>query len=167
MKTKTTTLILLVSLFLTASSHAASLDLRHLGNDLDKNGWFYKFRTAAQYKSGGSKYRTYMPTVSPAPGGGVFISTKIDHIRGFGGDDHCLLGLTFNPSGILTEASAKIEMGSKSFDTGIIRKRAAISADVFISLTDQVSKWKVHGGRANFPAVVQHNINLIAKWVTK
>lgn len=58
-----------------------TFDMAKMGSLL--GGWDDKKGTAAKYKSADSNYRTYKPTVSLTPESGFFISTKIDHIRGF------------------------------------------------------------------------------------
>jgi hypothetical protein len=45
-----------------------------------------------------------------------------------GGDDHCILEMTFDGSGHIISSKASITMGDKSFDTGIIKAGAAAAA---------------------------------------
>ena len=179
MKIKNTILTLVATLLFTASAHAATFDVNGFGKEW--GGWKKKDKTAAEYKSAGSNYRTYKPTVSPTPDGGVLVSTKIDHIQGWAKDDHCQLEMTFDKNGEIVSSSAKITMGKKKvFDTQIVTASAALvgasagttavialGAAVTNKLQDQIAKWNDGGGRANFPAVVKHNFNLIAKHVKK
>lgn len=178
MKTKLTLIGLVTTVLITSLTNAATFDTNAFGNSL--GGWKKKKNTAAEYKSADSNYRTYKPTVSPTPDGGVFVSTKIDHIRGWGGDDHCQLNMTFDKDGKIVSSSAEIKMGDKSFNTQIVTASAALAgasggttavialgAEVAKKLQDQISKWNEGGGRANFPAVVTHNFNLIASSVRK
>ena len=43
-------------------------------------GWDEKGGGAAEYKSSGSNYRTYKPSVAQTGDGGLYLFTKIDHI---------------------------------------------------------------------------------------
>lgn len=155
---------------------ARDFDVAGLGKEL--GGWDHKSKTAAEYKSGGSNYRTYKPTVSPTPEGGLFISTKIDHIRGGDGDDHAQLEITFDRAGTVLDSKASLALdGSKKpLDTKLVTSAAALAGatagttaavavalEIFKALGEFVKT--EHGGRANFPAVVRHNFNLIAAHV--
>ncbi|WP_461056221.1 LGFP repeat-containing protein [Spirosoma arcticum] len=155
-------------------------DMEKLGQALTK--WDKKGGSAAEYKSAGSNYRTYKPTVSPTPQGGLFVSTKLDHIRGGAADDHAQLEMEFAANGVIvsTRATMKIQ-GHSTLDTGLIKEAAAIggtaaggpgygaaasaigelSAKIINSLSKFISDISEHGGRANFPAVVQMNMNYI------
>lgn len=155
-----------------------TFDEAGLAEKMSGHGWNKKKNTAVEYKSADSNYRTYKPQVSTTPAGGLLVSTKLDHIRGWGGDDHCLLQLTFDGNGKVVSSQATIEMGDKSFDTKIIMAAAsltgdaptiatsAVASEIYNRLKDQISKWNEHGGRANFPAVIQHNFNNIATSVS-
>jgi hypothetical protein len=148
------------------------LNLARLGSEL--SGWSDKDGTAAEYDSGGSNYRTYQPTVSMTPAGGLFISTKIDHIRGAAQDDHNQLEMEFDRDGhIVSTRSVMTIQGTPQFDTGLIKaaadlyddkagKIAEVSAKILNSLMSFISGLNEHGGRANFPAVVQYNLHRIA-----
>jgi hypothetical protein len=147
------------------------LNLARLGSEL--TGWSDKGGTAAYYNNGGSNYRTYQPTVSMTPVGGLFISTKIDHIRGGDQDDHNQLEMEFDRDGhIVSTRSVMTIQGTPQFDTGLVKaaadlddragKIAEVSAKILNSLMSFISGLNEHGGRANFPAVVQHNLHRIA-----
>lgn len=151
-----------------------ALDVRLMGEMVSGDGWNDKAGQAAVYESGGSHYRTYRPTLSFPPGGGLFVSTKIDHIRGGAEDDHNLLEMEFNSEGrILTVRSVIDFAGTPQFDTGLIRgageldsektgQIAELSAKLVNSLIKFFTDLAETGGRANFPAVIQHNLNIIA-----
>lgn len=148
---------------------APTLDTEALAKNLNKGrGWDKKDKTAVEYKSADHKYRTYTPTTSKTSADGLFVSTKINHIRGFGGDDYCILELTFDSKGKLISERGEIVFGNKKFDTGILttaaegNKEVEVGAKVFNKLADQVAAWGESGGRKNFPAVVKHNANWIA-----
>jgi hypothetical protein len=70
------------------------LNLARMGKEL--TGWSNKDGTAAVYHRQGSNYRTYKPMVMQTPAGGLFVSTKIDHIRGNGLTD--ALAADYSPS---------------------------------------------------------------------
>jgi hypothetical protein len=151
------------------------LDEELLGEMLSDDGWNDAGGQAARYKSSDSDYRTWRPTVSELPEGGLLITTKIDHIRGGGGqDDHCQLNLEFDTVASITGAQTTITIqGAPQFDTGLVRavgeldgaktgKLAEITAKVFNSLVKFFESRAEHGGRLNFPAVIKHNLNSIA-----
>ena len=171
MKTKNliAALLLIAAVAIPTQLFAASFDMPGLGASL--NGWKKKGGTAAEFKSADSSYRTNQPTVTATPDGGLLVSTKLDHIRGGGGDDHCLLEMTFDSAGKIVSSQAKMEMGDKKFDTGIVTSAAGgvpinkIGEGVLTKLADQVARWGESGGRANFPAVVRHNMIIIASAV--
>ena len=142
-----------------------TLNMAKLGKDL--GGWSHKNNTAAEYKSADSNYRTYKPTVSKTANGGLYVSTKINHIRGGGADDYCILVLSFDSKRRITNAESSVIMGNHKFDMGIIldltdNERVKAAAEVYYKLSDQIAKWGEKGGRKNFPAVIRHNINTIA-----
>jgi len=168
------TILSLIALTLTTTTSWASwLDMDELGASL--NGWRNKGGTAAEYKSADSNYRTYRPTVSPQEGG-IYVSTKIDHIRGFGSDDHAFVELYYDEQGTLTDARTQMTIGGAKWDTKWIAAGVAVynpgmgaaafaANEIFQDLRTFVSRLNEHGGRANFPAVVRHNINLISNAV--
>lgn len=168
----TITTLLLTSNLLLAAPRISN---RAIADGLNGGGWNKKRGTATEYRSADSNYRTYKPTVSPTPDGGLFVSTKINHIRGGfwfvgAGDDRCILEMTFDANAKLSSTKAVVRMGNKKFDTDIITsatrdQRARVAAKVFNKLANQISRWTNDGGRENFPAVVKHNINVIASAV--
>lgn len=149
----------------------AKLDKKLLGEKL--GGWDDKDGKAAKYESAGSNYRMYKPSATKTQDGGLFISTKLDHIRGMGGDDHCQLEITLDSAGKIVSAESSITMGDKSFDTGLIEAAAlltanpeiivvtAIATEMYKDMKKQIAKWTDDGGRKNFPAVVKHGFNHI------
>ena len=89
-------------LLLTASVAQAGVevDIEKFGTSL--GGWNKEKNKAAQYKFSETDYRTYKPEVTTAPDGGVFISVRVDHVRGrFSSDDHASLEMSFAPDGTL------------------------------------------------------------------
>ncbi len=175
---KSTIILAIVALLFSAiDSSAASLNRRRLGEQL--GGWDDRSGRAARFRSQDSNYRLYKPDSTRQPDGGLFVSANLDHIRGMGGDDHAHLQLWFDAAGVLKKSRVKITMGDHSFDTRIITQTgnaslaaggdpriaaiANISASVLSKLSRQVSRWNEHGGRANFPSVIEHSLNRIAK----
>ena len=121
----------------------------------------------------GSNYRTWKPSASATSEGGLFISTKIDHIRGLAKDDHNQLEMTYGSTGKITSIRSVMQIqGKVTLDTGLISAAASaagpqygeiaeLGAEIFNSLYNGIQAMNEHGGRENFPAVVQHNINWI------
>jgi hypothetical protein len=155
-------------------------DMERMGVMLE--GWNKKGGQAAEYLRAGSNYRTYQPMVSYRADGGLYISTKLDHIRnGFidPDDDHAQIDMEFDRGGrILSARSTMTIQGVPQFDTGLVRaagdlyspeagRIAEVSAKILNSLISFISRHNETGGRANFPAVVQHNLNMIADSVIK
>ncbi len=155
-------------------------NMAKLGQQL--TGWDKKNGTAAEYTSADSNYRTYKPTVSPTPTGGLFISTKLDHIRGMAADDHAQVEMEFAANGVIISSRVVMAIqGRTSLDTGLIAGAAGaggtaiggpavgaaataiaeLSAKILNSLSTFISKLSETGGRANFPAVVRMNMNCI------
>jgi hypothetical protein len=153
------------------------LNIARMGNEL--TGWSDKGGTAAEYKEAGSNYRTYKPMVTHTPAGGLFISTKLDHIRGGlppdNKDDHDQLDMEFDRDGHLASVRSVMTIqGIPQFDTDLVQasvdavgddedaKIAEVGAKLVNSLITFISNYNEHGGRANFPAVVKHNLDIIA-----
>jgi len=134
-----------------------ALDLQLL-SELFTDGWNDEDGAAAKYKSSGSDYRTYRPEVSPTPEGGLFASTKIDHIRGYQPDDHNQLEMEFDRQGeILSARSVMNFAGIPQFDTDLIRaaggqagedvgKIAELSAKILNSLERFITEYGETGG---------------------
>ncbi|MCB5190499.1 hypothetical protein LG198_07150 [Methylobacillus arboreus] len=154
-----------------------TLDLNELGRRL--GGWRYKNRTAAEYKAAGSNYRTYKPTVSTPPGGGLQLFTKLDHIRGSAKDDHCQLDMFFDNQGTLVNWRTQVQIqGNPQFDSGLVTEAASIFGQEYGAIANVASKilnsvsnfiggLGEHGGRAAFPSVIQMNFNHIVECVRR
>ncbi|OUJ75795.1 LGFP repeat-containing protein [Hymenobacter crusticola] len=159
---------------------ALQFDMAKLGQQL--TGWDAKDGSAAEYTSAGSNYRTYKPSVSPTPSGGLFISTKLDHIRGMAADDHAQVEMEFAANGVIISSRVAMTIqGHNTLDTGLIAGAAGaggtvfggpavgaaataiaeLSAKIVNSLTKFITNLSETGGRANFPAVVRLNMNCI------
>ena len=153
MKRTITALSIALSL---STAGAVDLDNDALGKKL--GGWHEKRKTAS-YSIADVTYQTYKPTVTPTVDGGIFVTTKIRQSRGarYG---ICHLEMTFDGSGSVISAQAKIKIGSRTFDTKIVeldrnahaeaekaeRKianpTAQIATDLFARLDEEILKWQ-------------------------
>ncbi len=153
------------------------LDIDDLGKRL--GGWEKKGGLAAVYRVSDSNYRTYRPAVTKTPEGGIFVSVRIDNVRGvFAANDHASLEITFDSGGRVVSARSSISLQGKRITSDLIvggvqfGKAAAsvtpadalvkVSSDLVANLTEKISKeGAVEPGRVTFPAVVQHNFNIL------
>lgn len=137
--------------------------------------WNKKGNAATEYKSSDSNYRTYKPTVSTTKNGGLLVSFKVDHIRGGAHDDHAQIEMEFDAKGQLISSSATMSIaGRQSLDSkkivaaaapaGVSAPAAWVASEVANALLSVVQK--DHGGRKNFPSVVNHNINWVVECVS-
>jgi hypothetical protein len=163
-----TTIILLAASLSTAFS-APHLDEEALGKSL--GGWQGK---TASYSLSGSDYRTYKPEVSPTPDGGLFVSIRIDHLRGvLSSNDHAVLEITISPNGQIASAQSSLALQGLSISSDLIRGSASagaqvggigaavkIGGDLVADLSSKLLREKiVEAGRVSFPAVLRHNYN--------
>jgi hypothetical protein len=140
-------------------------------------GWTKRSKQAAEYPLSGSVYRTYKPEVTPTPDGGIFISVRIDHVRGWlSSDDHATLEVTVNAKGLIESAQSNIAIQGRSISSDLIlgtneaTKQAVpgtdravqIGTDLVANLSAKLLREKiVEAGRVSFPAVLRHNYNLL------
>jgi hypothetical protein len=127
-----------------------------------------------------NRYRTFRPDITPTPDGGLFISVRIDHVRGFfASDDHASLEMTVDNTGKVVSTRSSISIQGKRITSDLISGSmrgagqaasrtsaagsvAALGTDLMASLTEKLSReTKVEPGRVGFPSVVQHNFNLL------
>lgn len=176
----------LALLFLIASvAHAGvEVDIEKFGESL--GGWTKEKKKAAEYKFSEVDYRTYKPEVTAAPDGGVFISVRVDHIRGmFSSDDHASLEMSFAPDGTLLSSQAAISIQSRRISSdmfrsggssaakaagelagGTVEKAAKLSSNVFASLAGKLLRENVtEPGRIAYPSALRHNYNLLYQCV--
>ncbi len=176
----------LLLLLLTASAaHAGvEVDIEKFGASL--GGWTKEKKKAAEYKFSETDYRTYKPEVTVAPDGGVFISVRVDHLRGmFSSDDHASLEMSFAPDGTLLSSQAAISIQDRRISSDMFRsggnsaakaagdlvggtaeKAAKLGSNVFASLASKVLREKVtEPGRIAYPAALRHNYNLLFQCV--
>ncbi len=140
-------------------------------------GWKKRDNQAAEYPLSGTTYRTYKPEVTPTPDGGIFISVRIDHVRGWlSSDDHAVLEITVNPKGMIASAQSNIALQGRSISTDVILgsneagkqiavgtdRAVQIGTDLVADLSSKLLREKiVEAGRVSFPSVLRHNYNLL------
>jgi hypothetical protein len=137
-------------------------------------GWTKKDKAAAEYPLSGSIYRTYKPEISPTPDGGIFVSVRIDYLRGWlSSDDHAVLEVTVSPKGGISSAQSSIAIQGKSIKSEMIlggneggkaimstEGAVKIGTDLVADLSSKLLRENiVEAGRVSFPAVLRHNYN--------
>lgn len=123
---KLAAILLAIGLSSATSTFGQSINLEGLGQSL--NGW-NKNRTAT-YTIDNRTYRTHVPTVTPNLDGGVFLSTRIDHLGGLRPDAVCYLELTFTPQGYVGSSQIRITMNGQKLNTGqVLRERSPESGE--------------------------------------
>lgn len=151
---------------------AVSIDEAAFGTSL--GGWKKRNNSAAEYPLSGADYRTYKPEVSPTPDGGIFVSVRIDHVRGWlASDDHAVLEITVSPKGAIASAQSTIAIQGQSIKSDVIvgggeAGKAVLSPEGAVQIgTDLVANLSakllreniVEAGRVSLPAVLRHNYN--------
>jgi len=170
-------LALTLALFSALPAYSAvEIDMDILGPSL--GGWKARKGRAAEYEVSESLYRTYQPETSPSPDGGIFVSIRIDHVRGFmASDDHASLELSFAPDGTLVTAQSSLALQGRTISSELIKGGASastsvaapyvdravkIGTDLVADLSSKLLREKiVEPGRVSFPAAIRHNYNLI------
>ena len=171
----------LLFLFITLLSAGAQIliDVDAFGKEL--GGWNAKSKKAADYSMSDADYRTFQPVITETPGGGRFISVRIDNRRGFlSSDDHALLQVTLDGKGTLISLESSIHVQGKSIKSDVVittgKETAAILGDnatlnAGLRLAKDLSaklagEAKVEAGRVVFPAVIVHNYNKLMKSIS-
>jgi hypothetical protein len=167
-------LLLVLITFAPTAPAGVGIDQAALGVTL--GGWDKRGKTAAEYELSGSTYRTYKPEVTPTPDGGLFVSLRIDHVRGWlSSDDHAMLEITISANGSIESAQSTIAIQGRSITSDLIRsgneagkqlvgvdRAVQIGTDLIADLTAKMLKEKiVEAGRVSYPAVLRHNYNLL------
>jgi hypothetical protein len=163
----TTSLVLLVSLL----RAEVAVDVEALGESL--GGWK---KNTVDYDLSGSQYRTHKPEITPSPDGGIFMSIRIDHRRGWlASDDHAVLEISFGPDGTVSSAQSTLAIQGRTIASDLIRTSAdagatltgmqgavRIGSNLVADLSSKMLREKiVEAGRVSFPSAVRHNYNLI------
>ncbi|MGC4013139.1 MAG: hypothetical protein QM755_01280 [Luteolibacter sp.] len=148
---------------------APHIDVDAFGKSL--GGW--KGKTVS-YSLSGSEYKTYKPEISPTPDGGIFVSIRIDHVRGWlSSDDHAVLEITVAPNATIASAQSSLALQGISISSDLIRGSAdagahvggvgaavKIGGDLVADLSSKLLREKiVEAGRVSFPAAIRHNYN--------
>lgn len=157
-----------------AASAGISVDAAAFGERL--GGWNKRGKSAAEYALSGATYRTYRPEVTPTPDGGLFVSLRIDHVRGWlSSNDHAVLEVTISKDGGIATAQSSIAIQGRSITSDVIRggtdagqklagvdRAVQIGTDLVADLSAKMLREKiVEAGRVSFPAVLRHNYNLL------
>jgi hypothetical protein len=164
---------LILATSLTASA-GVSVDATSFGERL--GGWNKRGKSAAEYALSGATYRTYRPEVTPTPDGGLFVSLRIDHVRGWlSSNDHAVLEVTISKDGSIATAQSSIAIQGRSITSDLIRggtdagqklagvdRAVQIGTDLVADLSAKMLREKiVEAGRVSFPAVLRHNYNIL------
>lgn len=171
----TKTLFISLSLAL-ASGLCADVSVDETGFGKSLGGWNGRGGKAAEYPLSGANYRTYRPEVTPTPDGGIFVSLRIDHVRGWlSSDDHAMLEITVDKEGRVVSAQSSIAIQGRSVTSDVIRggtdagqkiagvdRAVQIGTDLIADVSAKMLREKlVEAGRVSFPAALRHNYNLL------
>ncbi len=173
---KSIILSLQVFFFTTLLSLAVvTIDMEAFGKNL--GGWTKRGNSSAEYTLSGSSYRTYKPEISPTPDGGIFVSIRIDHVRGWlASDDHAILEITVNSKGNIASAQSNIAIQGQSITSDLIlggndankqivgdtERAVQIGVDLVANLSAKMLRENiVEAGRVSFPSALRHNYNLL------
>ena len=155
-------------------SAGVSVNEEKLGESL--GGWKERTGKAAEYPLSGANYRTYRPEITPTPEGGLFISLRIDHVRGWlSSDDHAMLEITVDKQGRVLSAQSSIAIQGRSVTSDVIRggteagqklagadRAVQIGTDLIADVSAKMLREKiVEAGRVSFPSALRHNYNLL------
>lgn len=123
---------------------------------------------AMEYESHDSNYRTWRMDTSPLYSGtGLYVSTKIDHIRGENKDDHIILMVGYNAGALPIQVQAAVQMKNEDpIITDVIMQNASFSVDLADAVADAVQSqlksdygWDgSNSGRQNIPHVIKKNM---------
>lgn len=157
---------------------SVGIDLEKLGKSL--GGWEGRHEKYAEYVMADSRYRTFKPDITPTPDGGIYLSLRIDHVRGlFAADDHAILELTVDREGQVQSTRSSVNIQGKRITSDLIaggvrgagkvasgntpaEMAVSMGTSLVANLAEKLgSERKIESGRVSFPSVVQHNFNLI------
>jgi hypothetical protein len=168
-------LIAFLSLMSTTVLPAVDLDIEAFGESL--GGWK---KSRVDYSLSGSLYRTHKPDITPTPDGGIFVSVRIDHRRGWlASDDHAMLEVAYAEDGSVVSAQTTLAIQGRTIASDLIRTSAEAGASVtgiegavqigtnlVADLSSKMLREKiVEAGRVSFPSAVRHNYNLLFRAV--
>lgn len=163
-------------LFQLPATAEVAVDIDGFGEGL--GGWKARKGQAAEYQISDAAYRTYRPEVSPSPDGGIYVSVRIDHRRGFfASDDHASLELSFAADGTLVSAQSSLALQGRTITSELIKggssaatnvaapsidRAVKVGSDLVADLSAKILREKIiEPGRVSFPAAIRHNYNLL------
>lgn len=164
----------LAALLVSAHHSLAEVTLNDEAFGKTLGGWKKIKGTAAEYPLSGADYRTYKPEISPTPDGGIFVSVRIDHVRGWlASDDHGILEITVDAKGVIASAQSTIAIQGQSIKSDVIigsneagkvllspERAVQIGTDLVANLTAKLLRENiVEAGRVSLPSVLRHNYN--------
>ena len=165
-------LLFLITTMLCAQLHAGvGIDVESFGESL--GGWK---KDRVKYELSDSIYRTHKPEITKTPDGGIFVSVRIDHLRGWlSSDDHAVLEVSFGPDGSVSSAQTTLAIQGLTISSDLIRSTASagtkltpidgavkVGTNLVADLSSKILREKiVEAGRVTFPAAVRHNYNLL------
>jgi len=123
---KTLLLTALAAVSLSSLASAVYFDTNAFGQSLNSKGWGKK-RTAT-YSIDSNTYRTHVPTMTPTPGGGMFVSTRVDYRPRMGKLISSYLELTFTPEGHLVTGQIRLILNGKRLNTGQVNRQPNVVA---------------------------------------
>lgn len=160
--------------FVSLAQAQVVIDEASLGRSL--GGWNRQAGKTAEYSLSGADYRTYRPESTPTPDSGIFISLRIDHVRGWlSSDDHAILEITVDREGKVVSAQSSVAIQGRSVSSDLIRggtgagqkiagvdRAVQIGTDLIADVSAKMLREKiVEAGRVSFPAAIRHNYNLL------
>lgn len=166
--------LLIATLFVTVLHAFATVTLDDESFGKSLGGWKKRSNSAAEYPLSGSVYRTYKPEISPTPDGGIFVSVRIDHVRGWlASDDHAVLEITVNSKGAIASAQSTMAIQGQSIKSDVIlggnqagaallspEGAVQIGTDLVANLSAKLLRENiVEAGRVSLPSVLRHNYN--------
>lgn len=166
----------IITILATLACAAAQVRIDEAAFGKSLGGWKKRGKQAAEYPLSGATYRTYKPEITPTPDGGIFVSVRIDHVRGWlASDDHAVLEVTVNSKGMIAAAQSNVAIQGRSISSDIIRSTGdvgkqvvgaehavQIGTDLVADLSAKLLREKiVEAGRVSFPSVLRHNYNLL------
>lgn len=133
-----------------------------------------------RYLSSGSYYIIFKPEVSCISDIWT-VSFIIVHERILAKDDYAHVTLLFNHEGILTDARTEVQIANKPViksdwkaassliltEKGITLLIISAASEIANNILSILESWNESGGRLNFPAVINHNINYVSQAVRK
>lgn len=139
------------------------------------NGWFHKdsdnnsdFDLVVEYSYDDDyNYRTWRQELTIMEGNAaLFVSTKIDHIRGENLDDHLILMSCFNANGDLCYAQAFVQMKEEDPIQTDVVTTGDIADGIHDQLQDQIKdNYGINGsteGRQRIPHIAKVNLYSMA-----